>query len=217
MRTATSIFFATLTALPLLVACDPQLDDEVTLREGVCDGIYETHTQSQWGAACIGGNTGCQRDAHFMQVFPEGLIVGCGVLTANLVTSVAVQKALPTAGVARALLPGEAVAFDGAGDPKVATSLFGQVVALALNVGFDEWAVASELPLEALIIADPLSPCVGMSVGEVLLAANQALGGCDSSLDPATAQECTLAINRSYAFGQTCSPLFRTPDVSGPQ
>lgn len=219
MRAATSILLSTLTVLPLLAGCDPLLEEvegEVTLRDGVCESSYETYTQSQWGSVCSGDNAGCLRNKHFMQVFPEGLIVGCGVLTANLVTSAAVEKALPTAGSPRALFPAEAVAYDGVGDPKVGTSLFGQVVALGLNVGFDEYAFAPDpkVPLESLVISDPFSPCYAMTVGEVLTEANLALGGCESSLDPATANACALAINHAFAGGVTCSPLFRAPTAS---
>ncbi len=186
---------------------------------------YRTQTQSQWGALCYGGNTGCLRDQHFMSVFPEGLIVGCGVLTANLISSAAVEKALPTAGIPRALLPSEAVAYDGDGDPKVATSFFGHVVALTLNVGFDEdvpgFSQAADTRLADLVIGDPASPCTGMSVGELLTEANLALGGCAAKHTPQVLNDCAAAVNKAYADavisgGTTCSPVFRTPD-SAPQ
>lgn len=186
---------------------------------------YRTATQSQWGAVCYGGNAGCLRDQHFMTVFPEGLIVGCGVLTANLISSAAVEKALPTAGVPRPLLPTEAVAYDGDGDPKVATSFFGHVVALSLNVGFDEdvpgFSQAADTPLKDLVIGDPASPCSGMSVGELLTEANLALGGCAAKHSPQALNDCAAAVNKAYADavisgGTTCSPVFRSPE-SAPQ
>src|SRR5690606_28942134 len=99
---------------------------------------YRTHTQGGWGTTCNGQNPGCFRDAHFEGSFPEGLYVGCGVLTANLTDSLAVERALPSGGKPRALLPGEAVALDGVDDPKIGTVLFGQVVALSLSVAFDQ-------------------------------------------------------------------------------
>lgn len=177
---------------------------------------YRTQTQGGWGTSCSGGNPGCFRDAHFDEAFPEGLYVGCGVLTANLTNSLAVEQALPSGGKPRALEPVEAVAYDGVGDPQVKTVLFGQVVALSLSVGFDQLAdyddVDQPLALGALEIADPASLCFGMLVSEVLTHANYALGGCPSQLSVAAANECVTAINESYVDGgDSCSALFAPP------
>lgn len=177
---------------------------------------YRTQTQGGWGSACNGQNPGCLRDAHFGEVFPEGLYIGCGALTANLTNSLAVELALPTGGKPRALYPTEAVGYDGVGDPQVKTVLFGQVVALSLSVGFDGLPGDNDidplLPLSALQIADPDSLCVGMLVHEVLTQANYALGGCPSQLSVATATDCLTAINESFVDGgDTCSALFGPP------
>lgn len=177
---------------------------------------YRTQTQGGWGSACSGQNPGCFRDAHFDAAFPEGLYVGCGVLTANLLSSLAVEQALPTGGQPRALLPAEAVAYDGVDDPKVKTVLFGQVVALSLSVAFDKLAgyddVDQVLPLADLEIADPASPCTGMFVHEVLTQANYALGGCPSQLSVAAANDCVTAINESFVDGgDHCSAFFAPP------
>lgn len=177
---------------------------------------YRTQTQSGWGSACSGGNLGCFRDAHFKASFLEGLYVGCGVLTANLTTSLAVELALPTSGKPRALLPAEASGYDGTGDPQVKTVLFGQVVALSLSVAFDQLADYDDLdqllPLGDLQIADPGSPCAGMLVHEVLTQANYALGGCPSGLSAVAVNDCLAAINGSFLDGgDSCSPLFAPP------
>lgn len=174
---------------------------------------HTTHTQSQWGAVCSSNNAGCYRDQHFLSTFPEGLIVGCGILTANLVTPKAVEHALPSAGTPRALLKSEAVAYDGVGDPKVGTSFFGQVVALGLNIGLDALSAQPDAypPLEELVIADPTSPCLGMSVGQVNEQANLALGNCPAGHSAAVLHECAQTINKALASGNTCSPALGVP------
>lgn len=239
MRPAQAMILATLTVLPLaLTGCDPTADDAITAREAIDDwtpvtepaaGIevefsdptrfakacgHATATQGQWGASCKAHEVGCLRDEHFMGVFPEGLIVGCGLLTANLVTEDAIEAALPSYGSPRALYTSEAGAFDGKGDPKVGTALFGHTVALTLNVGFDDITAEDDdgVPLEALIIGDPWSPCVGMSVGEVLEQANLALGDCPSTHTPTQISGCALAINSAFANDNSCSSLFRLPE-----
>lgn len=176
---------------------------------------YRTHTQEGWGSSCIGQSPGCYRDAHFEESFPEGLYVGCGVLTANLTNSLAVQLALPASGKPRALLPTEAVGFDGVGDLLVTTELFGQVAALSLSVAFDQLPDYDDLDqpisLANLLIADPGSLCAGMFVYEVLEQANYALGGCPSQLSAAAANDCVAAINASYVGGDSCSDYFAAP------
>ena len=177
---------------------------------------YRTQTQDGWGSTCKGQSPGCYRDAHFKESFPEGLYVGCGVLTANLTNSVAVELALPASGKPRALQPAEAGGFDGVGDPQVTTELFGQVVALSLSVTFDQLPGYDDLDqpitLANLLIADQGSLCAGMFVYEVLEQANYALGGCPSQLSAAAANDCVTAINASYADGDdSCSDFFAPP------
>jgi hypothetical protein len=138
-------------------------------------------------------------------VFPAGLVVGCAVKSATLLNSAAVERALPTGGPPRALLPEEETSYDGSdADPTVNTVFFGQVVALSLNVGFDELGTLGEL-----VIADVSSACLGMSVATVLAEANLALGGCASQLSPAELTECAAMINESFADSEgMCSEQF---------
>jgi hypothetical protein len=195
-----------------ILACDAGPPDPgepaaITDRAAAACG-YRTQTQSDWGGHCWNGDAGsvaCLRDAHFDEAFYEGLIVGCGVLTANLVTSSAVEYALPTGGKARALHPSEAGAFDGKNDPTVETAFFGHVVALALNLEFDElpdYNPNHPGPRFAdLVVADPDSPCVGMTVYEVFLEASAALGDCPAVLEPKQLIGCVGQINAAYRDG----------------
>ncbi|HEY0138973.1 MAG TPA: hypothetical protein VGB85_33030 [Nannocystis sp.] len=173
--------------------CRPDEPDEST-----CG--YRTETQTTWGAECKGDAPACFRDDHFTELFPEGLYIGCGEYTANVLTAEAVEAALATTGSPRPLLKSEAVAYDGAGDPVVGTALFGEVVALSLNVGFDTVPGFTDgepaAPLGELVLAS--GPCAGMDVAHVLDEANLVLGGCPSALTPANAAACVTAINNSF-------------------
>ena len=161
---------------------------------------YRTETQTTWGAECKGDAPACFRDDHFPELFPEGLYIGCGEYTANVLTAGAVEAALATTGSPRPLLKSEAVAYDGAGDPVVGTALFGEVVALSLNVGLDTVPGFTDdepaVPLAKLVLAS--GPCAGMNVAQVLEEANLVLGGCPSALTPANAAACVTAINTSF-------------------
>lgn len=161
---------------------------------------YRTETQTSWGADCKADDAACFRDKHFAGQFPEGLYIGCGEYTANVLTAGAVEQALATTGSPRPLLKSEAVAYDGADDPVVGTALFGEVVALSLNVGFDAVSGFTDAepaaPLGELVLAS--GPCAGMQVAQVLDEANLVLGGCPSALTPADAAACVTAINTSF-------------------
>lgn len=173
---------------------------------GTCG--YRTQTQFDWGAPCADGDpdsAACLRDAHFDEPFHEGLIVGCGVLTANLVNSHAVELSLPASGKVRALHPSEAGAYDGQNDPPVGTAFFGHVVALALNLEYDKVAAYNPdhpgAPLGELVYTDPNSPCVGMTVQDVFYEASAALGGCPAVLTPTQLSSCVQQINAVFRHG----------------
>lgn len=193
--------------------CD---DDDEDDGDEVCG--YRTETQSAWGGECKGKQAGCFRDEHFAAVFAEGLYVGCGQYTANLLSSAAVAAALPTAGTPRALLAAEAVAYDGVDDPEVTTSLFGEVVALTLNLEFDAvpefHASTPAVPLAELVLAGP-GACAGLTVAQVLDEANLTLAGCPAALTPAELDGCITAINASFTGTKgkqtVCSDLYEAP------
>lgn len=180
------------------------------LPEGdVCD--YRTQTQGGWGTKCNGGNPGCFRDYHFKKVFPSGLKIGCGSYKAILKNSKAVEDALPAGGPPRQLKASETGQYDGDGDPDPKTVLFGQAVALSLNVYFDAVPEYNPLytpvPLAQLKIADPSSPCAGWTVAEVLDEVNAVLGGCSPSLSASKINACATLINESFVDGgESCSP-----------
>lgn len=204
-----------------LAACDPGptsptnwRDDNIAL-EQLCG--QHTETQAHWGSDCGQPGPACLRDKFFLELFPEGLYAGCGERTINLLSSHAVAANLPSVGKPRALYASEVGAFDGKNDPLVGTALFGQTVALALNIEFSsvpEFAGAGDqpLPLGDLIVADPDSPCAGMTTQQVLDEANMALGACDSAFAPETIHACVVAINKAFADDARCSDLLAEAD-----
>jgi hypothetical protein len=206
---------------PRLAGCleygDLDCDDKDDKDDGEVCG-YRTESQSSWGAGCKGKQAGCFRDEHFSAVFAEGLYVGCGQYTANLLSSEAVEAALPTFGTPRALLASEAVAYDGVDDPEVKTSLFGEVVALTLNLEFDavpEFHKSTlAVPLADLVLAEP-SACAGLTVAQVLDEANLALAGCPAAFTPAELDDCVEEINASFTGTKgkktVCSDLYEVP------
>jgi len=214
-------FPVSLILVAALAACDPGptsptnwRDDNIAL-EQLCG--QHTETQSHWGSDCGQPGPACLRDKYFLELFPEGLYVGCGELTINLLSSHAVAANLPSVGKARALYLSEVGAFDGKNDPLVGTALFGQAVALALNIEFStvpEFAGAGDelLPLGDLVVADPDSPCTGMTTQQVLDEANAALGACDSVFPPEVIHSCVVAINKAFADGNRCSDLLAQAD-----
>lgn len=184
---------------------------------------FHTHTQGGWGTSCAGNNPGCYRDSHFAAAFPDGLVVGCDVHAATLLNSAAVERALPAGGTPRALLPEEETTYDGSdADPTVNTVFFGQVIALALNVAFDANDDFKQnddpTPLGELVIVDPASACLGMSVASVLAEANLALGACPSQLSPADLTACAALINESFSASEAmCSDRLALPDKNSAQ
>ncbi len=80
----------------------------------------------------------------------------------------------------------------------------GEVVTLTLNVTFDlciEDFSDCPMNLVDLKVIDVESPCFGMTVGEVLDAANKALGGCDTALDAKELYHCVKKINANFEGG----------------
>lgn len=195
-----------------LLACDPGPTSPVVFRDGEPLCGQHTETQAQWGNECGQPGPGCLRDKYFLELFPEGLYAGCGERTINLLSSQAVAAALPSFGKPRPLYLSEVGAFDGKDDPVVGTALFGQTVALALNIEFSnlpEFAGPGQsLLLGELVVADPDSPCVGMTAQQVLDEANATLGKCDAVFTATTIHACALAINKAFAAGaHACSDL----------
>jgi hypothetical protein len=167
---------------------------------------FKTYTQGGWGAPPKGGNPGVYLHANFDAAFGIELVVGGGY-TLTLTSAQAVTNYLPDGSTPRALTRNYT-------DPKAPiTVLGGQVVALALNVGFDLWDPNFGLPAENLAhlkVADPGSPFYGWTVAAVLAEANAVLGG-GGSHTPAQLNECCTEINENFDGGNVDGGFLEMP------
>ena len=149
----------------------------VKLNAQSCTG-YATFTQGAWGAPANGNNIGNYLDANFSNAFPSGLEIGC-TNKLRLTSASAVRNYLPQ-GTTPAALPNGTLINPSSNAYR--NILAGQLVTLALNIGFDNYdsnfASASD-HLQDLIIAN--GPFTGWTVQNVFLEANKKIGGCSSS------------------------------------
>lgn len=161
---------------------------------------HRTQTQGGWGSGAHGNNPGAFRDANFAGCFPSGIEIGCAEgPSLEFLSSSAIQAFLPQGGT-----PG--VLVESAVDPLSSSGgvLAGQVLALALNVGFDECLPdfgASDVPLASLVVQDPTSACLGLTVAQVLDLGHVILGGCGGSLSASAINGCVSRINENFVDG----------------
>lgn len=131
---------------------------------------HRTHTQAQWGAC--GGVAGNYLQANFAAAFPNGVQVGNPNGRRLRFTNIwALRNALPASGTAKALTNTQT-------NPGcVNNTLAGQMVALALNLGFDAHNASfgtSATPLATLVIDG--GTFQGWTVQQLFNLGNQALG-----------------------------------------
>jgi hypothetical protein len=162
-----------------------------------CGGL-RTQTQGGWGAVPHGNNPGAYLHAHFAAAFPSGLTVGCDK-TITLTSAQAVTNFLPQGGSPKALTTSYVNPTN-----KNITVLAGQVVALKLNVVFDEYdpnfGAASDLLKNRVIVSGPFQ---GWTVAQLLAEAEKKLGGCASPYSFSQLNNALDAINNNYANGNT--------------
>jgi len=159
-------------------------------------GDFRTQTQGGWGAICKGLNPGCYRDAHFAEAFPLGLEIGGPSRWVKFTSAGAIRDFLPQGGTAAALSESDHEAENPTST--AAGVLAGQVVALTMNLEFDEYYSdfgASSMWLGSLKVKSSFEPgeagaaCAGMVVADVLTQANSVLAG-GGWLSPAQINEC---------------------------
>ncbi|NJN77464.1 MAG: hypothetical protein HC803_03335 [Saprospiraceae bacterium] len=159
-----------------------------------CPG-FRTQTQGGWGTNPSGNNPGTYSHANFANAFPNGLVVGCNK-TLTLTSAQAVSDFLPSGGGPKALTSNTT------NPTKKEGTLAGQVVALSLSVGFDNYDpnfASSSYSLKDLIIQS--GTFTGWTVQQLLYEANQALGGCSSSYSLSALNDAVDAINNNYVDG----------------
>ena len=177
--------------------------------------LFRTQTQGGWSSTAKGDNPGAYRDANFDEAFSEGLVVGDNDNDDNgeplgyhalFTSSVAIQEFLPTGGAPAPFTEDYEDPEDEEGVE--AGVLAGQVVALTLNVGFDNYDEdfgVSENNLEDFYANSAEAQCEDMTVGDVLAEANLVLSGQSSPLNlfsPSEISECVDEINNRFVDGE---------------
>ena len=180
--------------------CEPEIP---------CHPQLRTQTIGGWGNNCSGNNPGCYLHANFDETFPDGLTIGCNAGETLLFTSAqAITDFLPCGGPAASL-------NNSATDPScISNALAGQLLATALNVGFDDkfedFGEASQ-SLRNLVFTNPAY--AGYNVGSFLDEAHAALGGCSPEALGFFVSGLTI-INEEYVDGTTNNEGLRDPDCN---
>jgi hypothetical protein len=175
-------------------------------------GQHRTQTQGGWGSTPSGNNPGAYLHANFSSAFGDNLTVGCAGSNyyIKLTSAQAVTNLLPTGGKAAALTSNFT-------DPaSVKSVLVGQIVALKLSVGFDDYDEQfgeSSVPLGQMIIGS--GAFEGYSVADFLNVAEQVLGGCNTSFSLTQVNETASAINENNVDGKTNKGFLVCPDGDG--
>jgi hypothetical protein len=148
----------------------------VGMAQQACPG-FRTYTQGGWGSTPQGNNPGTFLRNNFATAFPNGLTIGCNN-TLKLTTATAVRNFLPNGTTPFALSSGNLI---NPTKTNYSNVFAGQMVALALNLGFDNTFAnfaSSAANLKDLEISS--GPFAGMGVQELFDAANAKIGGCSS-------------------------------------
>ena len=162
------------------------------------DCSFRTQTQGGWGAPPNGDNNGVYLHANFAAAFPEGLQIGC-TNTLKLTSAQAVTDYLPAGGPPAMLPAGMMV------DPvNYGNVLAAQLVTAKLNVGFDAYdptfGESSTLLADAYLTSGMFA---GWTVGQVIMAADDRIGGCPSLYSPSQLNAALSAINENYVDATT--------------
>ncbi len=164
---------------------------------------YRTQTPGGWGSPANGNNPGSYRDAHFDEVFPNGLSIGCNN-SLTLTSASAVQAFLPSGGQPALLPNGQMI------DPSNFNNTFAShLVSLKLSVAFDQADPnfgASPLSLGDLEVSS--GGFVGFTVSEIITIADQVIGGCSSLYTASQLTGILSNINENFVDGDQNNGFF---------
>ena len=198
----------TVQTLTAVNGCDSIVTTNIILNtiqaQAQCPG-FRTQTQVAWGANPNGNNPNVYLHANFASAFPNGLVVGC-TNTLTLTSAQAVTDFLPSNGGSQALLSNFTDPISNKG------TFAGQVVALSISVGFDNYDAnfgTSSYSLKDLIIQS--GTFQGWTVQQLLTEANLALGACASSYSRSTLNDAVDAVNNSYVDGNVSGSFLGCP------
>jgi hypothetical protein len=184
--------------------------DTITVVSQDCNiNGFRSQTQGGWGAPANGNNPGVYLNNHFAQAFPNGLTIGCGNNTLKLTSAQAVSDFLPS-GITPALLPSGAMVDPGSSYSNV---LAGQLVAATLNIGFDlnDAAFSSSASNSSNLIVST-GPFAGMTMGDVVAAANGVIGGCATNFSATDLNVALTSFNENFDNGSTNNGFLACPE-----
>ena len=159
-------------------------------------GQLTTYTQGGYGNDNGNGAGTKYMIANFAGAFPNGVTIGCTTgYTLKMTNSGSIQTYLPTGSTASALTQNWV-------DDGPDNILAGQILTLALSIGFDNYDPnfgAAQIHLQDMIIGS--GDFQGMTVGQFLAIANDVLGGCSNAYTPVQVNETANNINNNYDGG----------------
>lgn len=167
----------------------------------ILPGDYKTYGQGGYGSIPQGNNPGTYLLNNFSSAFPNGIQVGCNH-TLTFTSAQDIMNFLPQVSAP--------VSLNNSYTNPVSkmTVLAGQVLTLALNIGFDNhdgsFGNSSE-NLQNLVIASGIFQ--GWTVAQILTEANNALGGCPSVYSPSQINDIVTAINENFEDGKLAGNL----------
>lgn len=189
--------------------CSSTCSTTITLpTNNSCTGI-RTETQNTWGASPNGSNMATYLMYNFASAYsaPNYLTIGCGTNLMRFTNGNSVLAYLPSNGTISGLPSGTTV------NPTANANTFaGQLIALKLNVRFDElytnFSPATTL-LKNMVVANGLF--AGWTVQQVMQAADEKIGNCGNSHTREALNDAITAINTGYAGGTVNSGYLVCP------
>jgi len=159
-------------------------------------GQLTTYTQGGYGNDQGNGAGTSYMIANFDAAFPSGVTVGCaGGYTMVMTNSGAIQTYLPSSST-------PAVLTQNYTDDGPNTVLGGQLLTLALSVGFDnydaDFGAGTQHLADMVIVSGDFA---GKTVAEFLAIANDVFGGCSTDYTPDQINVAATAINENYDNG----------------
>lgn len=172
--------------------------------------IFRTQTMGGWGATPNGNNPAMYLQNHWTACFPNGITVGCASNhTLTLTSSTAVKNFLPSGSTA-SMLPSDKVNPGGTYNNVLA----GQLVAAVINVTVDacdpDFSQATGWLGDVSYVGGPFA---GMSISEVIEAANQFIGGCGSAYTANNFNVALTQFNENYLSGTVDNGYFHCQKI----
>jgi hypothetical protein len=169
-------------------------------------GQLTTYTQGGYGNDDGNGAPTKYLIANFANAFPDGVTIGCSTgFTLKMTSAAAIQAYLPSTTIASVL---DQNWVDNGPDNVLA----GQLLTLALNIGFDNYDAnfgAAQIHLQDMVIAS--GDFQGMTVKQFFDIANDVLGGCSTDYTPAQINVAATNINENYDNGTVDNGFLQCP------